>query len=378
VYIEDANRQFPCGTNDVSFMQSQDQPVRVRYHINVQEMQYLIGIGLYSSGFQPPANLENNVIEIPVNVTYRGIKFSPFCMIDIEDAFEIDTATYDSVIDGKHVTGNGYVSLFATCEPDMNITPETVYGYDTTYPRYEPYKFPEKNYELSNDNPNMETQVVAEPELSEEQAAELKHIDDVNAQIQNATNEHVTKLNNVDKSNVRAFLQSVKQKAEEHESQRDDVFHDGYNAMFGNDDSSGNNQKDTGIFDKYTTLKEMSAEAIKADTDEDGEKSKDAAKKVDIALDNMALNEGITDIEGHGSAASETPAQVKEKKDAKSGKKAIEIARRNDIAADNKALNEGITDIAGQGAAHSDTRTASDLVANLFKPSAGQSGPNFL
>lgn len=383
VYIEDENRFFPCGTNEMNFMQSQEQPVRARYFLSVQELQDLVGMGLYEPGFQPPANLINNVIEIPVKVTYRGIYDTPCCIVEVQDAFEIDTATHDAVIDGKQIEGNGYEGIFYSCEK-LDITPDRVYGFEDnmTYVRH---KIKEENYDKPLDvAPQVET--VNEPELSDDELAEIKHIEKVNAQIKDATHKHTSMLEGVDKSDVKSFLHAVKAEAAAQEEAN--KTEDYYGNDFWNDTPQEEKVKDNSrLSNSYDLLKTMAEKQVQTDAqlrekeeEKSGKKAAEVARRTDIASDNMALNEGITDIAGYGSSsASETPAQIKEKKDAKSGKKAIENARRNDIAADNKALNEGITDIAGQGAASKESRAASDLVANLLKPSNNNpSGPNFL
>lgn len=382
VYIEDGNRLFPCGTNEMNFMQSQEQPVRARYFLSVQELQDLVGMGLYEPDFQPPANLINNVIEIPVQVTYRGIYDTPCCIVEVQDAFEIDTATHDAEVDGKHIEGNGYEGIFYSCVP-FDIDPNKVYGF-TTDMGYVRHKVKEENYDKPLEAIS-QVEHVAEPELSEEELAEIKHIENVNAQIQTETSKHASKLEGVDKSDVKSFLHAVKAEAAAQEEAN--KTEDYYGNDFWNENPQQEKVKDNHrLSNSYDLLKTMAEKQVQTDAqlrekedEKNGKKSTDVARRMDIAADNMALNAGITDIAGHGASSSETPSQIKEKKDAKSGKKAIDIARRNDIAADNKALNENPNaDISGQGSSNSEPRTASDLVANLFKPSTGQNGPNFL
>ena len=384
VYIEDENRFFPCGTNEMKFMQSQDQPVRVRYCLSVQELQELVGMGLYEPDFQPPANLINNVLEVPVKVTYKGIYDTPCCIVEVQDAFEIDTTTHDAMVDGKQIEGNGYEGMFFGCLQSEFVSKDKVYGYAPDI-GYVPHKIKEENYDKPLDvAPQVET--VNEPELSDDELAEIKHIEKVNAQIKDATHKHTSMLEGVDKSDVKSFLHAVKaEAAAQEEANRTEDY---YGNDFWNDTPQEEKVKDNSrLSNSYDLLKTMAEKQVQTDAqlrekeeEKSGKKAAEVARRTDIASDNMALNEGITDIAGYGSSsASETPAQIKEKKDAKSGKKAIENARRNDIAADNKALNEGITDIAGHGAASKESRAASDLVANLLKPSNNNpSGPNFL
>ena len=107
------------------------------------------------------------------------------------------------------------------------------------------------------------------------------------------------------------------------------------------------------------------------------------SRRMDRAMDNMLMNEGVDDTAGTTTAqdvsslgtlsglAKSGMDILKEKQEQKSGKAQLKSARMADIAADNRALNEGITDIAGQGASSAKKTgnavpSAKDLLDDLF------------
>lgn len=371
VYIEDPNRYFPCGTNEMRFMQGQSQDVVVRYFLSNQEITDLVSMGLYDAGFKPPANLINNVFEVPVEVTYKGIYETPCCIVEIQNAQELDTTTHDSFVNGREIEGNGYEGIFFACEKIEGITPDTVYGFDSfghnAYERHKHIETPEyKSVEEQNE-------VTVEPELSAEELAEIKHIKAVEEQISAEASEHATKISNVDKSNVRAFLQEVKEtvKAEDEAN----AFDDQYASMWSDYDTTNTEQnvsEPARLSASYDLLRDMAKTKAKAEYD--AKKSADAARLVDVAQDNMALNmDANADTSGFGV----TDAQLQEKKDEKSGKKAAQVAHNVDVALDNMALNKDANaDTSGFGASDNQHKTtaASDLLASLLKPNNG--GPN--
>ena len=381
VYIEDTNRYFPCGTNEMNFMSGHSQDVVVRYFLSNQELTDLVSMGLYEAGFQPPANLVNNVIEIPIEITYKGVYDTPCCIVEIQNAHELDTTTHNAFVNGRQIEGNGYDGIFLGCKTIEGLTPDTVYDFNVDF-GYERHKQIEANY----DRPvEQQVEEVVEPELSAEEQAEMKHIEAVNEQISAEANKHADRLLNVDKHDIKNFLQEVKSVAEAEDAKNKPV--DNFASMWdefnGNAGGQANAEEPNRLSKSYEVLFTMAKDKAESDAmlkqkedEKSGKKSADAARSVDIAQDNLALNEGRTDIAGFGSNVSDAN-KLKEKKDEKSGKKAAEAARRVDIAQDNQALNEGRTDIAGFGSNNSSKNTAAaDLLAGLLKPSNKPSGPS--
>ena len=121
VFIEpDENRLVPCYSNEIQLMEPES--VQINYTLSTPELQELVGLGLYYEGFQPPSNLIGNVMEIPLNIVYKGIYETPCCFVEIIDPDKIDTCTKE----------NGYFDLFKYCELSAKVRDEMTADYKYT------------------------------------------------------------------------------------------------------------------------------------------------------------------------------------------------------------------------------------------------------
>ena len=373
LFLENQGEMFPCGTNSIQFIEPQS--VTINYALSYEEIGLLASRGLYCKGYTPPDNITGNVMEIPVSVVYKGVYDTPCCFVDIVDQYEIPTSTQL----------NGYVGLFQVAEvhPDviaqleaaplvgLPVPKEYASQYDVQLESegefYNEQPTPDQVY---NDTYQEEEQEEAPREISPEEREEIDIIDRVNAKIDNrASDDEITRVNNkADDKSILDLINAVNSEVAADQADADDtqnLYHD---------TDAAANQTVVGGISKLTDRMSY----LKRKAQSDANEQQNIARNNDIAADNIALNEGITDIAGQGAGDGEL-ASFTDKQKAKSeknAKKQRDIARNNDIAADNMALNEGITDIAGHGAASKPSDSAQSLLAGLGvsspKPSAPQ------
>lgn len=360
-FIEDredmAGVFFPCDSKFLRMMTPQD--VTVHWVLSLEEAALIEGMGCTYEDFELPPNLIGNDIEIPMNIKYYGIYESPVVAIEVLDADNVPTCTKE----------NQYFGFFQTCVPSAQVEAQKLEDYEF---------YPEPEYLKNEDVPmygefeeEVESQIESEPSVEDEEEDAASY-DAVNRLIeqQAAEAEEKRAKREAHSNETKSIVGMVNARlAEAARKEEDNNSTNIWDTMY--DDTQTEN-KTVKHKPSYDDFKEAAILFEQEKAERDKRNSDDSAAQVDTAMDNMLLNEGITDIAGYNSSA-ETTEQVQEKKDQKSGKKAIESARRQDIAADNKALNEGITDIAGQGAAEAMPvkpgkvdASAQALVANLF------------
>ena len=92
LFIEDYDdRQFPCSTKNLNFTDA--EPVIVNMQLTAKEKGHLFEYGVDHPGFEPPANMRYNTMEIPMLIEYKGIYESPVCFARIIRPNEIQTST---------------------------------------------------------------------------------------------------------------------------------------------------------------------------------------------------------------------------------------------------------------------------------------------
>ena len=373
VFLEkDDSRVFPCGFKELELMQ--EQKVRIQWNLSIEELTLLTSKGLFTDygDFDVPMNLVGNVIEIPMTIKYTGIYESPVAAVEILDPMEVYTC----------VRENTYWDIFeAGCYDSKQVEDEKKVGFNFCPLR--------KDYSVEAEDEQQLMEAEAQTEELPEETVQQSTLEDeedkavlsaVDKLVQMQTADDAARRAAVDKKQIATLTARAnelkKQQADAERLEREASMSD---TIFGVDgeDNRHVDQKRASYEDFKKAVESLDEELAKAE--EDANESKEAARKVDVAMDNQALNAGNDDIAGYAAEQTlsdeqylgETDEQKQEREDKKSGKAQIEAARRQDIAADNKALNEGITDIAGQGASSVKPRrpdkvsTAADLIANL-------------
>ena len=369
MYLENPEAFFPCGTNEMQFMNNQGQDVRIKYFLTAQEMQDLIGKGLYEDGFAPPANLVGNVFEVPTSITYKGIYDTPICIVDINNPYEIDTATYDAEIDGQFVEGNGYLTFFESCKP-FNISLDRVYGHETPAIPFERYKHVETNYAVQEREHTDDVKTV-DRELSDVEIAEQKHISDVDAKIRDKAESDITRSTNVDTEEARRLASD----ALKSQDSKEEV--DIYSNMFVVGDTAEQEKPTPRLTNSYAEFKKLAAEKLKRE--EDAEQSKRNAKKADLA--DGQLGDGVNkdddpivnDSNVDKVDDTTSPSQDKKKKAEKDYKKSKQAARAADLS--DGQLGNGSSNPTNE---KSKITKAGALLDDLLGPSlnSGHTGPN--
>ena len=367
---EDDSRIFPCGSKNLVLMTP--YPVRYHYVLSIDEKVDIYGMGYGYDGFDVPANLISNEIELPLNIKYYGVYESPIAVIEILHPGEIFTCTRE----------NNYYGIFNGCPVSPAVEAQKQINYEF-YPHTDFEVEPEPIYAEE-----VEQQVEEEVEQTVEQQMEVAedqaNLSAVEELIKQQTSEAATRRANVashakDRQAILARVnEMLNKRAEEYSRARETSLSDAIFGAEGSEDKREMQEVKATYEDFKAAAEAVDAEHLKSEKDAD--ESRENARKVDRAIDNQLLNAGVDDIAGYNpdaqtlssqtlSDSALTPEQKKEIADKKSGKAQIEAARRQDIAADNKALNEGITDIAGQGVTkpvhEKAVRTAADLIAGL-------------
>ena len=372
IFLEDDDsRIFPCGSKQLTLMTP--YPVRFHYVLSIDEKVDIMSMGYGYDGFDVPANLVSNEIELPVNIQYYGVYESPIAVIEILHPGEIFTCTRE----------NNYYGIFNGCpvSPVVEAQKQTNYEF---YPHTDFEVEPEPIYADEVEQQVEEEEEVLSKERELEEEEDQKNIDIVQSLIQQQASESAARRANVaaHKKDREAILAHVNEmlnkRAEEYSKARETSLSD---AMFGTEGTEDKREMQDikATYEDFKAAAEaVDAEHVKAEAKAD--ESRENARRVDRAIDNQLLNAGVEDIAGFNAesaqtlSANMTPEERKELAEKKSGKAQIEAARRQDIAADNKALNEGITDIAGQGAAKptraKQVKSAADLIAGLDEPAA--------
>lgn len=356
VFLEDG-KVFPCGTTTMSMNTPQD--VRVLYVISTNELHGLVNKGFYYNDFEVPPNLIDNIIEIPSDITYTCVYDSPLGIVEINHPFEIQTSTRENHYDG----------LFDTCAVSKQRYAEEEQDYKFSLDKFsketEPYATIIKDY-LVDDVPTRTPELLDREIQSDDEANAVKRFVKV---LEQEEEERVESRKAIAKNEpkrrrtvaeIRAESERRKQEQQAEEKATQDIY---AQLMGTSKKESATDSNVTGDKIKYDDFKDamalIQARMKTEDSDGSNEKksekdakdSREKARLVDRALDNQALNAGITDTAGFGADVTGNEAKMsKEEKAKMQFKKSSEAARVVDRALDNQALNAGITDIAGQGA----------------------------
>ena len=272
VFIEDDDdRVFPCGTKSMTLMTPQQ--VSINYVLDESEISELALKGLFRENFEVPENLIGNVMEIPLSINYEGIYDTPCCIVEIEHPYELSTSSKE----------NSYYGIFNGCRIHDEILREQQedgysanhneeylddYDYDNTEEEYEDYE---------------EQEALAEelaPELTDEEMEDQAIMDKLSTSLQDQIALSSNKKKN-DNFDAREFMKELREEveAEDKQEESEDIF-----GLFDEDNSTNKKDKKKKKRDSYEQIKRK------------------MTRNVDVAADNKALNEGITDIAGMGAA----------------------------------------------------------------------------
>lgn len=357
VFIEDDdNRYFPCGSKEIQLMTP--ERVEINYVLSTTELQELVGMGLYNEGFEPPANLIGNTFEIPLNIVYKGIYESPCCFVDIVDSKRLNTCTKDNRYDGLFMACRVHPGVVAERDANyryvnMNILPERALNPN---PAPAPITTPVVNEPVSQTN---------EPVLSAEEREDVDILSRTAAKIDEDVIAHTEQKSNNSKAFnagplVDEVQRAVKEDADNNSTQGSDLFTDNTDA-----DAVDDGPHITTLSDKMEKLKEKARDYVGDDSGSDSGN----ADLSDVAQVDSELTDDDTfvdfDDDGLSDGSDSSKSSAKRRAEA-AARKQREIARRLDVAEDNKALNEGNTDIAGHGANNNNGTARGGLAQRLL------------
>lgn len=362
LFIEDYDdAQFPCGTKKITFTDA--EPVMINWQLTAEEQGSLMANGVNHPGFEPPANMRYNVVEIPMYIEYKGIYESPICFARIIRPNEIQTSTKKC----------GYYGLFdlVSTHPDV-IRERENNGIDINLTKTSPelrMEAPMKQI------PEVGKTMVADKILREKEAAEAPKEDKSVAAVRGTIEERMASKSGMQKASTET-VQLYHESVEEYDKAAD--VKDATNVSDIDTDAMPRNADnvvpytvrpmDSGLYSVLSQKVEEHAEnADKAKKDETGEN-----QLTDAQTDAQAQTEGLADTSAGVEQEDKSLSKAEREK-----RRQINIARRADIAADNKALNEDANaDISGQGASTSKKTAAQellgDIIGNQPKQSSGQ------
>lgn len=377
---EDDDRTFMCGSKSITMDEPQD--VRVSWILSTNELANLTQKGLFYDDFAMPAGLIDGEIEIPGEIVYTCVYDTPVTMVSIARPWEVETSS----------KANHYDTIFELWEVSEQRAREEhkdfAYSLDAFAPSIAPApESPIRDY-FDDDVPKGSQETYIPQNLDEEEALIKSFNDTIQEREAEAVRnrqlaEDKAQKRRIALNHIRAAHKDSAMAEARAKNAQKDLYEQ---LMSGNtEDTDGNSGKlkyddiKNGVqSDAYSSImNDMLSEARKAEgsyidgdgndskSDADAKKSRDAARLVDIARDNQALNAGVTDISGFGAAdetGNESQMSDEEKKEMQE-KRSREAARRVDIALDNQALNRGETDIAGQGAGHSKSQAEKTAAA---------------
>ena len=340
VFIEDSDdRTFPCGAKrlvlkafDEDYPDKREEvPVRIVWKLTSDEISYLYSRGLGYSDFGPPSLLRGNELEIPINIVYKAIYETPISAISIVDPGRIETSTLY----------NRYDTIFMNCEVSADLLHEKANGVQITF-NYDPtvsVDYYDENVEYQADSID-EAEINALNDLNEHEmtADEIRDANissDIETKLQDTADRDMEAKDASDaKFSVADLLSSIKSDIAEQEVEDSDDYYAEPKEQKGtlklsdridmlkskttsaSDDASGSSENpydrsdesQTNEFSDFALLDEGSL----SDTDKEHKKSEKQARKMqedirrlDVALDNKALNDGRTDTAGFGASDDE-------------------------------------------------------------------------
>lgn len=393
VYIEDDDpRVFPCGAKRLrikKIMQGENAvddsiDVTIRWRLTAEEISYLYSIGLGYSDFGPPDMIYGNQIEIPLMVLYKACYDSPICAVDIIDPDAVPTTT----------KSNAYDTIFMSCEPSALLALDKQNGgLDVDYNRIKNKEVPEYTADYIDNSAEVTDVVnipdgtmIIQPEVEDPVVAQQKEEDanianDIRVKLDEAadryatdreapvdTDKIITELRQESSSQTQDTGSALNRFAQRRAAKTENStlkISDKIEALkqviskISDDDGANTDQdkqdENTDVITDMTNYSnnDDSAESKHEKAEKENKKAIDRQTQLDVAQDNKALNEGITDIAGFGAdvETSDSKAENEHKKAEKENKDAIERQRRLDVAQDNLALNlDPNADISGSGA----------------------------
>lgn len=354
LFIEDyEDRRFPCSTKKLDFIDA--EPVIINMQLTAKEKGHLYECGVDHPGFEPPANMKYNVMEIPMLIEYKGIYESPVCFARIIRPNEIQTSTKKC----------GYYGLFdlVAKHPDVVLEEENG-GIDINLTKTSPevrMAAPAKTV-IRQDARKMDKSL---DHAGKEQESEPKSVSVMRDIIREHVEEEPDRGAKSD-----AALKIYKEAVEEFEDKMDvrgetnvsDIETDGTAPVSETVVPYTVRQMNSALYDILSQKVDEHA------GDPDGSAEEQEKDAEDMAGTDMPVT--TADL------SDEDKTLTKGERDAK---RQINLARRADIAADNKALNEDANaDIAGQGASSRKT-SAQELLGDIMKDdSRSSSGQQFL
>lgn len=358
LFIEDYDdRQFPCSTKNINFTDA--EPVMINMQLTAKEKGHLFECGVDHPGFEPPANMKYNVMEIPMLIEYKGIYESPVCFARIIRPNEIQTSTKKC----------GYYGLFdlVAKHPDV-VREEENGGIDINLNKTSPeirMAAPVKT--MLNEKSSEVNKTLA--------AAAAKEQEPVDKSVA-AVRETITERMATKPVNPKASETTVKiyEKSVEEYTEKSNV-KDATNVSDIDSDAAPQNA-DNVI--PYTVRKMDSAlyGMLSQNVSEHAEKIEQARKDGKDIPFNASLDEEGRVYDGMtGEFGNEDKSLSKAEREKR---RQINLARRADIAADNKALNEDPNaDISGQGASVKKT-SAQELLSGIMSTPKSSSGQQYL
>ena len=357
LFIEDYDdRQFPCSTKNINFTDA--EPVMINMQLTAKEKGHLFECGVDHPGFEPPANMKYNVMEIPMLIEYKGIYESPVCFARIIRPNEIQTSTKKC----------GYYGLFdlVAKHPDV-VREEENGGIDINLSKTSP--------EIRMAAPVKTILNEKSSEVNKTLAAAAKEQEPVDKSVA-AVRETITERMATKPVNPKASETTVKiyEKSVEEYTEKSNV-KDATNVS--DIDSGGTPQAADNVI-PYTVRQMDSAlyGMLSQNVSEHAEKIEQARKDGKDIPFNASLDEEGRVYDGMtGEFGDEDKSLSKAEREKR---RQINLARRADIAADNKALNEDASaDISGQGASVKKT-SAQELLSGIMGTPKSSSGQQYL
>lgn len=356
---DDDDRVFPCNEKEIQMMSP--EPVSVEYALSPEEISSMALKGMFHDpDFEVPGQLVGNMIEIPINITYKGIYDTPCCFVEIIAPLELTTSTQD----------NNYYGLFETCPKSPVIDMMKNNQYDFAHFNEERHLF--KTEEAMDYTPEDEVQEEG-PALSEEEREDENILSAVNEKMMAESKSREERSARVDRSKVanevlyRAKDDFDQQKAAE--VMQEDNSYKLYDYSMDKPQAStitvgptGKNRSES-LYGLLRTRSAEAAAAVQAQAGiadevgneefqyQDGYEQEGQAPEAEDGFIDFDNGEGSMD-EGVGSEKSQKA------KAAAAAKKQQLINRQVDRAQDLKAMNEGITDVAGFGAGEEQSKPA--------------------
>ena len=350
LFIEDyEDRQFPCSTKHLNFIDA--EPVMINMQLTAKEKGHLYECGVDHPGFEPPANMKYNTMEIPMLIEYKGIYESPVCFARIIRPNEIQTSTKKC----------GYYGLFdlVSTHPDVVRENEND-GIDINlkgFSREVEMADPLIPKTFATQNPRDVNKTLGD--IAKEQVSEPKSVTIVKETIEEhlKTEQAPAKPDNT----VKIYNEAVDELQEKinvkGETNVSDIDADGNIPVSDTVVPYTVRKMDSALYDILSQKVDEHA------GDPDTEPLDENVEEVHQTVDDELLD-----------------GDEKLSKSERDSKRQINMARKADIAADNKALNvDANADISGHGASPDRSVSAKGLLDDIMKDdSKSSSGQQFL